>query len=84
MADFVAFLDSSGAATGTCLDPLGVLDPLCPEPRCDTIYRHHVDCYRECCCSAPFIAFPAFLAMCEAPFPCSFVKGTISVFNACT
>src|SRR5260370_823142 len=84
LSSFLSGLSSSGAVVGSCIDPFGILNPVCPEPYCSPIYDHHVDCYRECCCNDPFINYPTFLTMCEAPFfPCSFVGGTISWFNAC-
>jgi flagellar motor protein MotB len=80
-----SFLSSlrGGGVIGTCIDPIGLLDPLCPEPFCDSIYQQHVDCYKECCCNDSFINEPTFYTMCEAPFPCFFVGGTIDWFNEC-
>ncbi|HKR05317.1 MAG TPA: DUF4157 domain-containing protein [Bacteroidia bacterium] len=74
---------SGGAVIGTCIDPFGALDVLCPEPFCDNIYQHHVECYKECCCNDPFISEPIFYTMCESPFPCSFVGEMIERFNSC-
>lgn len=83
MTGFLLRQSKSGGAIGTCIDPFGVLDPLCPEPFCRDLYRHHVECYKECCCKKDFIAYPAFLTMCQQPFPCSFVGGMIKIFNSC-
>ena len=83
MSAFLSGLSRAGAVSGTCLDPIGLLDPACPEPYCRDLYRHHVECYRECCCTHGFIAYPAFVTMCESPFPCSFVGTTIDWFNRC-
>ena len=83
MTGFLLRQSRSGGAIGTCLDPLGILDPVCPEPYCRDLYRHHVECYKECCCKKDFIAYPAFLTMCEFPFPCSLVGRTIKWTNRC-
>jgi len=83
MAAFLDRMDLMGAAIGSCIDPLGLLDFTCPEPFCSDLYDHHVECYEECCCDNDFIAYPAFWFMCEAPYPCFFVSWTISQFNAC-
>jgi outer membrane protein OmpA-like peptidoglycan-associated protein len=84
LRSFLSGLSRGGAVIGTCIDPFGLLDPLCPEPFCRDIYDQHVDCFKECCCSAPFINYPTFWTMCESPFPCSFVGATIDWFNKCT
>lgn len=83
MTGFLLHQSRSGGVIGTCIDPFGILDPVCPEPFCGDLYRHHVECYKECCCKRDFIAYPAFLTMCEFPFPCSFVGRTIKWFNSC-
>lgn len=83
LRSFLGFLNRSGAAIGACIDPLGILNPICPEPFCSQIHRQHVDCFRDCCCDAQFINFPVFATMCQVPFPCSFVGTSIEVFNAC-
>ena len=83
MASFLSGLSKGGAAIGTCLDPIGILDFACPEPYCKDLYNHHVDCYRECCCEKGFIGYSAFWFMCEAPYPCFFVSFTIDKFNPC-
>jgi len=84
LVSFLSGLNAGGAVQGTCLDTIGILDPLCPEPYCSDLYAHHEECYRECCCDREFIGYPAFLAMCEVPvFPCSLVGATIRWFNSC-
>jgi hypothetical protein len=83
LAAFLTHLGPSGAVIGTCLDPIGLLDFTCPEPYCRSLYNHHVECYRECCCENEFIGYPFFWFMCEAPYPCSFVVWTINTYNPC-
>lgn len=83
MNTFLSGLSSSGAAIGTCLDPIGLLDFTCPEPYCSELHDHHLECYRECCCENEFIGYPAFWFMCEAPYPCWLVSFTIRKFNSC-
>lgn len=83
MANFLDRMDLMGAAIGSCIDPLGLLDFACPEPFCSDLHDHHVECYEECCCDNDFIGYPAFWFMCEAPYPCFFVAWTIGQFNAC-
>jgi hypothetical protein len=83
MNAFLRGLNRSGAVIGSCIDPFGLLNFACPEPYCRSLYNHHVDCYRECCCDNDFIGYPAFWFMCEAPYPCFFVSWTIGQFNSC-
>jgi flagellar motor protein MotB len=83
MRQFLLGLNRSGAVIGSCIDPLGLLDFVCPEPWCSDLHDHHLECYRECCCNDEFINYPTFLTMCEAPFPCSFVSQSIDWFNEC-
>ncbi len=84
MNAFLSGLNRSGAVIGSCIDPFGLLNFTCPEPYCRDLYNHHVECYRECGCTGAFIAYPAFWFMCEAPYPCFFVKKSIAWTNACT
>jgi outer membrane protein OmpA-like peptidoglycan-associated protein len=83
MRSFLSSLDRGGAVIGSCIDPFGLLDFVCPEPLCSDLHDHHIECYRECCCNDQFINYPTFLTMCEAPFPCSFVSTSIDWFNRC-
>ncbi len=84
MNTFLSNLNKSGGVIGSCIDPIGLLDFTCPEPYCSDLYNHHVECYRECGCTDAFIGYPAFWFMCEAPYPCFFVKKSIAWTNACT
>ncbi len=83
MISFLRRMNRMGAAIGTCLDPIGLLDFTCPEPYCSELHDHHVDCYSDCCCENNFISYPLFWFMCEAPYPCSFVGWSIRNLNSC-
>ncbi len=80
-ARLTAYLNSqSGPGPGICIDwPADV----CLEPRCDTIYSHHAECYKECGCGAPFIQKPFFTTMCGVYVPCNLVGLSIEYSNAC-
>ena len=78
LSGLLSRLSSSGAAPYS-----PGFSSLLPEPNCSSIYDDHVDCYKACCCTEPFINYPTFLTMCELPFTCSFVGTTIDWFNNC-
>ncbi|TFG90959.1 MAG: DUF4157 domain-containing protein [Candidatus Atribacteria bacterium] len=76
MRAHLARLSRAGAAL-----PLTI--PLEADPMCHDMWEQHVECYRECGCNNEFINYPTFSVMCRMPFPCFFVGGSISWFNAC-
>jgi hypothetical protein len=47
------------------------------------VWKHHVDCYRECSCDNGFITFPAFDVVCTSPLTCATDSAAINVFNRC-
>ena len=57
--------------------------PLDIELVCPIIWQHHRDCYHDCGCASPFIAYPAFDAVCNIPLPCSVDSAAINLVNRC-
>jgi hypothetical protein len=59
-------------------DPPMDIDAACP-----IIWKHHVDCYRDCGCASGFIGYPAFDAVCNVALPCAVDSAAINGFNRC-